>query len=373
MVSKHSIHLDDLRAQYNILKKDFDAAFSEVSQNASFIKGKSLEEFERKFASFLGAKYCIGVASGTDALYLALLSLGIGDNDEVLLPVNTFVATAYSILYTKAKPIFVEMHPQTYNIDVKKIEKAITRKTKAIIPVHLYGQPAQMDEIMKIAKKHNLAVIEDTAQAHGAKLNGKYAGTYGDVGAFSFYPSKNLGAFGDGGAIVTNNSKIAKDLIKLREYGSTRKYMYDKVGLNSRLDTLQAKILSIKLKYLEKWNKKRNLLAEYYTERIQNELPFIVTPSTAPLAESVYHLYVIQVPKRNQLIRFLEKKGIQTGIHYPIPLHLQKSLAHLGYTKGDFPITEDYTKRILSLPMYPFLMKQQQDLVIDTIKKFYKK
>lgn len=365
------IPLVDLKDQYKFLKREINSQLKEILASGVYIKGLILEEFEQEFASFVGTKYCIGVASGTDALHLSLLALGIKKGDEVILPVNTFVATAYAVLYLGATPIFVDVDPQTFNIDINKIESKITKKTQAIIPVHLYGQSVQMDGILSISKKYKLAVLEDACQAHGALYKGKVVGSFGDLAAFSFYPSKNLGAYGDGGAIATNSSKFASLLRKLREYGATSKYTYDQIGINSRLDTLQAAILKIKLKYLKEWNNKKLKLANYYNQKLKS-LPFIITPYASRESVHIYHLYVIRTPKRDELAKFLTSVGVQTGVHYPIPLHLQKSLKTLGYKRGHFPIAERLSTETLSLPMYPELTFGEQEFIIKSIKKFFK-
>lgn len=372
MSNKPNIPLVDLKKQHDFLHQEIKVSLETIFKSTSFIKGPFLEEFEDNFAKFLGVKHCIGVASGTDALHLSLLALGIREGNEVLLPVNTFIATAYAILYVGAKPVFVDVDPETFNIDVNAIESKITKNTKAIIPVHLYGQPAQMDKIMLLAKKYKLAVVEDACQAHGAVYKGEKIGSFGNLAAFSFYPSKNLGAYGDGGAITTNSSKLYNLIKSLREYGSTSKYTYDRVGINSRLDAIQAAILLIKLKHLDEWNNKKQKLAAYYNKRINKEIPFIKTPFINSQSTSVYHLYVIKTPKRNQLAKYLNSHGIQTGIHYPIPLHLQQSLKFLGYKKGDFSVAEALSREILSLPIYPELTYKEQDYIVKSIKTFFK-
>lgn len=370
-MSKIIVSLTDLRPIYKSLKTEFDEAFEKVSSQGLFRKGPFLEKFEKEFAKFIGVKYCIGVASGTDALTLSLMVLDLKKGDEVIIPANTFVAAAYACLFVGVKPVLVDIDPKTYNMDPSQVEKKITKKTKVIFPTHLYGQSAQMDQIMKIAKKYKLKVVEDACQAHGATYHNQKVGSFGDLSTFSFYVSKNLGAFGDGGAVVTNSPKLAKEIFKLREYGGLKAYVYDRIGLNSRLDALQAAILSIKLKHLSAWNNQRKTIADYYTQRLNQELPQIITPYIDPKARHVFHLYIIQTPKRNQLLEFLLKKGIQVGIHYPVPIHLQRSLRNIGFKKGDFPITEMIASRILSLPMYPEITKIQQDLVIDSIKEFF--
>lgn len=366
------ISLVDLKAQYQSLSREIDTAIKKICSSSSFIKGSVLEQFEKDFAKFIGTKYCIGVASGTDALHLSLLALGIKQNDEVILPVNTFVATAYAVIYVGAKPVFVDVDPKTYNIDTNLIERKITKKTKAIIPVHLYGQPAEMDKIMKLAKKHKLFVIEDACQSHGANYKNRRTGTLGQIAAFSFYPGKNLGAYGDGGAVTTNSLRLANRIRALREYGSVTKYIYNFVGFNSRLDSLQSAILKIKLKYLSNWNRQRQIIAAYYNKRFKAEVPNITIPFINQSSTPVYHLYVIRTPKREKLINHLLSKGIQTGIHYPIPLHLQRSLQHLGYKKNDFPVAESLSKEILSLPIYPELTVKEQNYVVESVKSFFK-
>lgn len=361
----------DLKKQYLAIKKDLQDPINRTLDSGLFIKGPDLECFENDFAKFNETKFSIGVGSGTDALHLCLMSLNIGKGDEVLLPVNTFVATAYSILYVGAKPIFIDVDPKTYNIDVSKAEGKITRKTKAIIPVHLYGQPANMDGLSKLAKKYKIFIVEDACQAHGATYKGKFVGSFGTVAAFSFYPSKNLGAYGDGGAITTNSAKLVNSIKSLREYGSTSKYSFNKIGINSRLDSLQAVILQTKLKHLKEWNRAKLKLASYYNLRFK-EIPEIITPITDKYSTPVYHLYVIRTPKRDALLKHLKSRGVETGIHYPIPLHLQKSLQFLGYKKGDFPVAEHLSNEILSLPMFPELTSDQQDYIVSCIKEFFK-
>lgn len=365
----------DLKIQYQSIKKQIDAAISEVITNTRFIQGKEVSLFEQEFAKFLGVKYCIGVNSGTDALILGIRALGLKPGDEVIVPVNTFIATALGVSENKFKPVFVDMDPEDYGMDLMDLEKKITSKTRAILPVHLFGQPEKLDEINKIIKKSGkkMYLIEDACQAHGAKYKGKKVGTMGIFSAFSFYPGKNLGAYGDGGAIVTNDTKLAETYHMLREYGSKVKYIHDTVGTNTRLDTIQAAILRVKLQYLKKWNKKRQQNAAFYTTLLHKELPNIKTPLKIFGRESVFHLYVIEVDKRDELLTYLNSHGVQALIHYPIPLHLQKAFEDLGYKKGDFPNAEKSAKRILSLPMYPELTKEQMEYVVRTIKTFYER
>jgi len=367
------IPLVDLKAQHKPLMAQINKSIKSIFESSSFIKGPILKDFEKSFAKFIGTNFAIGVASGTDALQLSLMALGISPGDEVIMPVNTFIATAYAPLYLGAKPVFVDINEKTYNIDTDKIEQKITKNTKVIIPVHLYGQPAQMDKILKIAKKYKLHVVEDCAQAHGALLNNKKVGTFGILSAWSFYTSKNLGACGDGGAVVTNSKKISEKLLRLRDFGRVSHNQHDVIGLNSRLDTIQAAILDIKLKHLDKWNIRRQQVANYYDKRFSlTKISGLITPLIDKNAKSVYYVYTIRCQKRDRLMAHLADFGIQTGIYYPIPLHLQKSLKHLEYKKGDFPVAEKVNSEILSLPMYPGLSKLQQDYIIKKIKYFYK-
>jgi len=365
------VPLVDLKKQYLTIKKDIDRSINQVLRSSQYIKGPTLELFETSFAKFIGVKHCIGVASGTDALHLCLRALDIKKGDEIILPVNTFVATVYAILYIGAKPIFIDADEETFNIDVNHIENKISKRTKVILPVHLFGQPADMDKVMVLAKKYNLTVIEDSSQAHGAIYKKKLVGSIGTLSAFSFYPGKNLGAYGDAGAIVTNSSAIANRLQKLREYGGATKYLYDEIGFNSRLDALQAAILEVKLKHLNRWNAKRRSLADYYNQKLNIDTSYLITPKVSSNRTSVYYVYVIRCKNRDKLQTYLKTWGIQTGIYYPIPLHLQKSLSFLGYKKGEFPVSEKACSEILSLPMYAELTHLQQDYVINRIKRFY--
>lgn len=358
----------DLKREYKEIKRKIDDVIQQSLGETDFILGRQVELFEKEFAKFCDTNYCIGVASGTDALFLSLKCLGIGKNDEVITVPNTFIATALAIINTGAKPRFVDVDSRTYNIDFRLIEKEITPRTKAIIPVHLYGQPADMEPIMKIAKKHNLYVIEDACQAHGAKYNGKRVGSLGDLAAFSFYPAKNLGAYGDGGAITTNDQRLALKLQMLRNYGQKIKYHHIIKGFNSRLDTIQAAILRVKLKYLELWNEMRIQHAEKYTKLLSKtafEAPYIMQN-----ALSVFHLYVIQAKKRAQLANFLTKNGISTLIHYPVPIHLQPACKYLGYKEGAFPVVENLAENVLSLPLFPFIRDSEINKVVNTLKIF---
>jgi len=366
------IEFVDLKKQYKVIKREIDSAIKRVLNNSAFILGKEVEKFEKEIAKFSGVKYAISVNSGTDALFLSLKALEIGQGDEVITTPFTFIATAEVIANCGAKPIFVDIEPDTFNIDASKIEKAITKRTKAIIPVHLFGQMVEMAEIMKIAKKHKLKVIEDATQAIGATYEKKRAGTVGDVGCLSFFPSKNLGAFGDGGMIITNNKKLAEKTRLLRNHGSSKKEKYLNLilGTNSRLDAIQAAILRVKLKYLQRWTKKREEIAKYYTKQLQG-IGDIVTHFVATRRKHIFNYYTIRTKFRDKLQKYLQKKGVKTEIYYRTPLHLQPAFKCLDYKKGNFPETEKVAKEVISLPIYPELTKKEQDFIIGKIKKFY--
>lgn len=342
----------DLRASYDELKPMLDAAYQRVMDSGWYILGAEVEAFEHEFAQYCEAKYCIGVGNGLDALHLILRACGIGEGDEVIVPSNTYIATWLAVTYCGTTPIPVEPDERTYNIDPARIEAAITPRTKAIIAVHLYGQPADMDAINAIAKKHDLKVIEDAAQAHGARYKGKRVGTLGDAAGFSFYPGKNLGALGDAGAVTTNDAELAERICMLRNYGSKVKYHNEVKGFNSRLDELQAAFLREKLKILDDWNARRSNIARYYNDHLAGtdgvSLPFV-----QEWAEPVWHLYVIRHPARDKLSERLADAGVHTLIHYPIPPHLQQAYAELGYREGDFPVAEAIHREVLSLPMGP--------------------
>ena len=359
----------DLAVQYKSIKKEVDLAIKRVLDKGVFIGGKEVEKFEKEIAKFSGAKYAIGVNSGTGALFLSLKSLGVIQGAEVITTPFTFIATAEVIANLGAKPVFVDINPKTFNINPSKIEKVISKKTRAIIPVYLFGQMAEMDKIMKIAKKYKLNVIEDAAQAIGAKRKDKKAGSIGDLGCFSFFPSKNLGAYGDGGMIVTNNKKLAGKIQVLKNHGSSPKNKYKNLilGTNSRLDAIQAAILNVKLKYLKKWSKKRVEIAKYYNQKLKG-VGDIITPVLISEKKHIFHQYTIRTEYRDQLKKHLEKKGIPTMIYYSIPLHLQPCFKYLGYEKGDFPEAEKAAKEVLSLPIYPELTKKEQDYIIQELR-----
>ncbi len=353
VLSIEQVPFVDLGAQHATVDADVREAIDGLFERTDFILGESVVAFEQEFAAYSETQFAVGVDSGTSALELALRAYSVGPGDEVITAANTFIATALAISYTGATPVLVDVDPETYTMDVSALERAITPATKAVLPVHLYGQPADMDPIMEIARAHGLIVIEDACQAHGARYKGRRTGTLGYAAAFSFYPAKNLGAYGDGGMVTTNDARIADSLRMLRNYGQSKKYHHELRGFNRRLDTLQAAILRIKLKELNRWNDLRRRHAQQYRELLAPLHEFVVLPCEADYAESVYHLYVVRVDHRTELMEALKSKGIETGIHYPIPVHLQPAYEDLGYKRGDFPITEQYADEILSLPMYP--------------------
>ena len=360
----------DLSNQYRQMSKEIDTAAREVMMNASFILGSRLEEFENRFAAYCHSKFCVGVASGGEALHLALKALGIKSGDEVITVANTFVATLFAISYAGATPVLVDIDPKTYNMDLSQLEDKITPRTKAVIPVHLYGQPVRMDILLQIALKHNLKIVEDACQAHGATHGGQRAGSFGSMGCFSFYPGKNLGAYGDGGAIVTSDETLYEKLKILRNYGSKKKYHHEVIGFNSRLDTLQAAVLDVKLKYLDEWNEKRLKNALLY-HHLLGDVEEIVTPEIDPATSHVFHLYVVRVRDRDKLMDYLNRNGIQCGIHYPVPVYALDAYAGLGLSGDAFPVTHRFSREILSLPMYPELTANQIETVTSQIKRFY--
>ncbi len=362
----------DIKKQDSDILKDIEKAIKDVIGSASFILGKEVKSFEEGFAGYCNVRYAVGVANGTEALFLALLALGVGAGDEVITTANTYIATALAISFTGARPVFVDADSVSYNIDVAKIEKAITKRTKAILPVHLYGQPADMDAIVKIAKKYGLNILEDASQAHGAEYKGKKVGGFSDIAAFSLYPGKNLGAYGDAGILVTNNEQIYEKLLLLRDYGRKSKYEHIIKGYNSRLDTIQAAILSVKLTKLDNWNQARIENAGIYNELFAKLCPKVITPQEAPYVKHVYHQYVIRVPKRDSAVEEMKKRGVSLLIHYPIPLHLQEAYKDSGYKKGDFPVSEKLSEEVISLPIYPGLRKQEIEYVAQQFKEVVK-
>ncbi len=362
------ISLVDLTAQYHSIKEEIDAAVLSTFESGHFILGPQVVKFEESIAEYLGVNHAIGLASGTDALVLALRALNIGEGDEVIIPAYTFFATAGTVMSVGAKPVFVDVDPQSYQIDVSKIKSAVTPKTKAIIPVHLYGHPAEMNPILEIARENNLKVIEDNAQGLGAEYLGRKTGSFGDIACLSFFPTKNLGAFGDAGMVVTNDPALAERMRMLRTHGWKKKYYSEEVGYNSRLDALQAAILQAKFPYLDSWNEKRRELALRYSEKLISS--GIVLPVEREWGKHVYHLYIVRSEKREALQAFLKQKGIASEVYYPLPPHLAVPCRKFGYKKGDFLHAEKASGETFALPLYPELTISQQDEVIAAVKEF---
>ncbi|RDY30536.1 DegT/DnrJ/EryC1/StrS family aminotransferase [Lachnotalea glycerini] len=352
---------------FYLYQKEFEDKALEVLRSGWYVLGNEVKCFEEEFANYTGAKHCVGLASGLDALWIAFRILGIGKGDEVIVQSNTYIASVMGITINGATPVFVEPD-EFYNIDASKIEEKITDKTKAILVVHLYGQSCKMDEVVALTKKYHLRLVEDCAQSHGAKFNNQMTGTFGDIGCFSFYPSKNLGAFGDAGAIVTNDEKIAEDFRVYRNYGSEKRYYNRVVGTNSRLDEIQAGLLRVRLSHMKELTEEKIAIAKRYDEGLHNSK--IKLPTVREGATSIYHQYVIKCSERESLIQYLTEKEIGTIIHYPIPPHLSEAYAYLGYTTGDFPIAEDYADTVLSIPMYNGMTEEEQTFVINAINKF---
>jgi dTDP-4-amino-4,6-dideoxygalactose transaminase len=362
---KLAVPLVDLRTQFRQLREEILEVVEEVAESAVFILGPRVAEFEEAFARYLGSAHCIAVNSGTSALHLALLAAGVGPGDEVITVPMTFIATSWAISYVGATPVFVDLDPLTYTLDPSQIEKRITSRTKAILPVHLYGQTADLEPISEICRCHSLVLIEDAAQAHGAMYRGKNAGTFGLCGCFSFYPAKNLGAYGEGGAVVTDDPHVAARLRSLRDHAQAQRHHHDEFGFNYRMDALQGAILKIKLKCLEFWTGTRQLLAQRYQQALA-DLP-LQLPLSLPDRRHVWHLFVVLYRHRDRLRELLEAREIQTGLHYPIPLHLQKAYQHLGQGIGDFPVAERVGRECLSLPLFPEMTIAQQDAVIEAV------
>lgn len=382
----------DLKMQYRSIKPEIDQAIQSILDNASFVGGKTVKDFESAFAKAHQADFCVGTSSGTDSLHVALWAVGVSKGDAVMLPVNTFFATAEAVVICGATPILIDCDPHSYNMDSRKVRdflekhgriddkgyliNSLTRdRIKCILPVHLYGQPADMDSIVEMAGKYKLAVIEDACQAHFAEYHSsnkgwRRVGALGNAGAFSFYPGKNLGAYGEGGAVVTDNQELYDRMRLLHDHGSREKYRHEVIGHNYRLEGIQAAVLNVKLRYIDRWTEERRSHARLYRELL-GDINGIITPEEMPYARHVYHLYVVRAKKRDGLQAFLKGKGIETGLHYPIPLHLQKAFDYLGYKKGDFPVAEQYAGEILSLPMYPELTEEQIRYVAEKIKEFY--
>lgn len=347
----------DLKSQYAQIRDEIQTALDRVAQNAAFILGEEVEKFERSFAEYCGVKHCVALNSGTSALHLALLSAGIGPGDEVITTSNTFIATVEAISYTGAKAVLVDIDPATANLDPNEVEKAITKQTRAIIPVHLYGRPVNLDKINEIAAAHRLVLIEDACQSHGAKYSGKRVGGFGHAAAFSFYPGKNLGAYGEGGALTTNDDEVAKLARSLRSHGEAVRYVHRYVGYNYRMDGFQGAVLNVKLKHLDEWTAKRQAFANLYRQLLMDSDAQL--PQDSPIGESVYHLFVVYVENRDRVRSELEKRGVQTAIHYPIPVHLQEAFADLGYGPNSLPHTERACERVMSMPLFPEMTEEQ--------------
>lgn len=363
-----AIPLVDLAAQYEDIRDEVIPAMERVMRSARFILGEEVELFEERFAAYCGADHCVGVSSGTEALHLALRALDIGPGDEVITTANTFAATAFAIAYTGASPVLVDVQASDYNMDVALLRRAITSRTKAIVPVHLYGQPAEMGAILAVANEHGLHVVEDACQAHGARYRNRPVGSLGDAGCFSFYPGKNLGAYGDGGAVVTNRRDLLDRLRSLRNYGQHTKGVHSALGFNSRLDTLQAAVLLVKLNYLDTWNERRRVIAEMYGDQLSG--CDVVLPAENPGVRHVYHLYIVQHEQRDDLLAHLKTRDIACGIHYPIPLHQAAAFASARTVPEGVPVCTALSRRILSLPIYPEMNDAQVEQVVDGVKSF---
>ena len=346
---------------------EFEKKAVDVLRSGWYVLGREVEQFEKEFAAYTGAAHCVGLASGLDALWLAFKILGIGEGDEVLVPANTYIASVMGITINGATPVFVEPD-EFYNIDTKAMENCLTERTKAVLAVHLYGQASEMDAIVAFCKKHGLRLVEDCAQSHGACFDGRMTGTFGDIGCFSFYPSKNLGAFGDAGAIVTDDAKIADDMRMYRNYGSRKRYYNEVVGSNSRLDELQAGLLRVRLPHMEELTRERIAIARRYTQGLHNDK--LILPTVREKADCVWHQYVVRCEEREALIRYLEEHEIGSIIHYPVPPHLSQAYAYLGKVKGDYPLTEYYADTVLSIPMYNGMTEEEQDYVIEVLNRF---
>lgn len=361
------IPLVDLYAQYETIKHEVMSAFEDVLKHMQLFLGPRLKEFEREFAAYCGCQYGVGLSSGTDALALALRACAIGPGDEVITVANTFIATIEAIAMVGATPVFVDIDPETYTMDWRQLEQVLTPRTRAILPVHLYGHPVDMQPVLDFARAHGLRVIEDASQAHGATYKGQRVGGLGDIGCFSLYYSKNLGAYGEAGICVTNDDRLAEALQLLRDHGSRVRYTHEVLGFNARLDELQAAVLQVKLRYLDRWNVARQEHAQAYSEQLRDVVEAV--PVVQPWGTHVYCYYVVQVPERDHFRKVMEREGVATAIHYPTPVHLQPACSHYGYKRGMLPVTEEVTERIVSLPMYPELTVEQRQWVVNSIKK----
>jgi dTDP-4-amino-4,6-dideoxygalactose transaminase len=362
----------NLKIQNDVAKEEIEKDIKSVIETCAFAGGPFVEKFEDDFAKYCNTKYALGVGNGTDALWVILIALGIGKGDEVITTPNSFIATAEAISFSGAKPVFVDVEEKYYSMNYKMLEKAITPRTKAIIPVQIFGQICDMDPILEIAKKHKLYVIEDACQAHGAEYKGKRAGSIGDAGAFSFYPGKNLGAFGEAGAVVTNNDEIAAKIKMFRDHGQSRKYFHDIVGWNARMDGIQGAVLKAKLKHLDKWNEERSKIAKIYREKL-SDIKEIILPNENNLGKHIYHIYAIRVKNRDNFMNFMKDNDIGCAIHYPVPIHLQNAYKDLGLKKGTFPVAEQIAEEFVSLPMFPGLTNQEIDFTVDKIRDYFKK
>jgi dTDP-4-amino-4,6-dideoxygalactose transaminase len=358
----------DLKGQHEQVKKEIFEAFERVYEKTAFSGGPFVEEFEKSFSSFCDAKYAMGVSNGTTALHLAMLAMGIGAGDEVIIPANTFIATAWGVSHAGATPVFVDCNPDTWQIDVSKIEEKITPKTKAIIGVHLYGQPFDIDGVASICEKHDLKFIEDAAQAQGAKYKGKPAGGFGEMACFSFYPGKNLGACGEAGGITTNNEKYATHIRSLRNHGCVERYYHDEIGYNYRMGGLEGASLSVKLRYLAGWNDRRREIARRYLDEIKN--PAVKMQAQPKWSDSVFHLFVVTTKDKDRFVKYLAANNINAAFHYPVPCHLQKAYTHLGHKEGDFPNSEYLASHCISLPMYAELTDEETDYVINVVNQY---
>lgn len=367
-ITKNPIPFLDLKRQYAQIRDEIHSAIESVMEDAAFSGGPFVERFEQAFADYLGVKHVVAINSGTSALHLAMLALGVKNGDEVIMPASTFIATAWGATHAGATPVFVDCDVRTWNIDPEKIEQKISSRTKAIIGVHLYGQPCDISSILSISKKYGIPFVEDAAQAHGAMYEGKCAGTFGEMACFSFYPGKNLGAYGEGGAVATNNKSFAERIKILRNQGSSVKYYHDEIGFNERMHGMQAAILSVKLKYLDRWNARRRQIAKMYQHRISS--PAVKIQQAQSNAESAFHLFVITVDDREAMLKHLNGQNIFPGMHYPLPVHLQKAYSHLGYKKGDIPNAEYLSDHCLSLPMFPELTDEEAEYVITAVNGF---
>ncbi|HYR75225.1 MAG TPA: DegT/DnrJ/EryC1/StrS family aminotransferase [Pyrinomonadaceae bacterium] len=363
------IQLVDLNAQYHSIKSEVDSAIQRVIDSSAFVGGKEVKQFEAEFTAYCEAKACVGVGNGTDALFLTLKAMGIGTGDEVITVAHTFIATSEAISMTGARPVFVDIKEDTMLMDPALLEQAITPRTKAIVPVHLYGQPCDLNAIMEIAERHGLKVIEDAAQAHGARWRGRRVGSIGDAACFSFYPGKNLGAYGDAGAVVSQDEELIERIRMLANHGRLEKYTHKMEGVNSRLDSLQAAILRVKLRHLDVWNESRRRLSDYYMEQLT--LPDLILPVVHESAQPVWHLFVVRAGERDRLQAHLKSKGVATGVHYPVPLHFQPAYEHMAIRRGTLPITEKVSKDVVSLPMYPELTEEHIDSVCSALAGVY--